>query len=103
MKRRSPRFSGSWFAVVGDDADADVGVQVNVVGLAVVAIVLVHPPPVAHAQQDIAGDDPDQLVLPLLVEHLVVAGVVELEAELPGDDSEEHGVQRPQPRVGEQE
>ena len=76
---------------VGDDSDVDVRVEVLVVGIAVMPVVLVHPPAVAHAEQPVAGHDPDHGVDATAGKHLSVPRVVELEAELAGHESQERG------------
>jgi hypothetical protein len=60
----------------GEHGDADVGVQVLVVGVGVVGVVLGHPPAKADPDQQVAMDQPDQVVGPAAAEDLAVAGVV---------------------------
>src|SRR5215207_4771080 len=60
----------------GEHGDADVGVQVLVVGVGVVGVVLGHPPAKADPDQQVAMDQPDQVVGPAAAEDLTVAGVV---------------------------
>ena len=74
---------------VGDHSDVDVGVEVLIVGIAVMPVVFVHPPSVAHAEQPVPGHDPDQGVDPPARKHLSMPGVVQLKAELAGDESED--------------
>ena len=58
---------------VGDDSDVDVGVEVLVVGIAVMPVVLVHPPSMAHAEQPVPGDDANHRVDAAAREHLLVS------------------------------
>src|SRR5215211_6257143 len=48
----------------GQGGDADVGVQVLVVGVGVVGVVLVHPPVEAHPDQQVGVGQADQVVGP---------------------------------------
>src|SRR5260370_24639095 len=79
------------FVGVRDGADFDVRVEVDVIGVAVMAIVLLHPPAVAHAEQQVGRDQADESVLPSRDEHLAVSRVVKLEAELAAHDAESRG------------
>ena len=90
-------------AVVGDGQVVDVRVVVDMVRVRVVAVVLVHPPAVAHPKQQVAGQVADQVVERVALEHLLVPGVVELEAELARDQPESDRVQRDQPRIPEED
>src|SRR5260370_39898648 len=62
-------------------------------------IVLVDPPAIADAQQSVAGQVADQVIERVAFEHLLMAGVVELEAKLGGDQSECDRVKRKQPGI----
>jgi hypothetical protein len=66
-----------------------VGVEVVVVRVVVVAGVLVHPPAVAHADAEVAGEAPGDLAGALGAEHLPVGQVVGDQRQL----GERHGQQ----------
>src|SRR5215211_8656000 len=59
----------------GERGDADVGVQVLMVGVAVVGVVLGDPPAEADPNQQVGVEEPDQVVGPPGPEELAVAGV----------------------------
>ena len=96
------RFAGRLFAGVGDHADVDVGIQVDVVRVAVVRVVLARPPARAHAEQAVAGEEGDQTIEAPVAKHLLVSRIVELEAELAGHDAQPDGDQRGQPGIARQ-
>src|SRR4029450_2689155 len=66
----------------GQGGDADVGVQVLVVGVGVVGVVLGDPPAEADPDRQVGVDQPDPVVGPAGAEQLAVAGVVADEGEL---------------------
>ena len=84
---------------VDDRAWPDVRIGVHLVGVGVVAVVLAHPPAVAHTQQGVPGQEPDSVVEPGAREHLVVPGVVQLEPELARNPAQGHRVENQQPWV----
>ena len=63
---------------VGDDAHADIGVEVLVIWVPVVLVVLVDPPPVAHAEQAVSRHDADDRVEAPAGEHLAVTRIMKL-------------------------
>jgi hypothetical protein len=69
--------------------DADVGVQVFVVGVGVVAVVLGHPPVEAHPAEQVGVQQADPVVGPPGPEDLPVPGVVADEGDLGEDDRQE--------------
>lgn len=50
--------------------------------IGVMTVVLVHPPGIAHSQQQVRREKANERVLPLTDEHLMMARIVELEPEL---------------------
>src|SRR4029450_7322939 len=91
----------------GQGGDADVGVQVLVVGVGVVGVVLGDPPAEADPDRQVGVQQPDPVVGPPGPEQLAVAGVVADEGQLGephrqiGGDGQlpprlaEHGEDRP--------
>jgi hypothetical protein len=71
-------------------AGPHVRVFVFVVGVGVVASVLVHPPAVAEAGGQVAGDEAGHLTRSARAEHLAVACVVAEERHLRGGHGEEY-------------
>jgi hypothetical protein len=71
--------------------NVDVGIQVLVVGVAVVAVVLADPPAEADPDQQIGMDQADQVVGAAAAEDLPVAGVVADEGDLGEDDRQVGG------------
>src|SRR5215216_8023147 len=86
----------------GQGGDADVGVQVLVVGVGVVGVVLVHPPVEAHPDQQVGVDQADQVVGPAGAEQLAVAGVVADEGQL-GEHHREVGGRQQLPPGGHED
>jgi hypothetical protein len=84
-------------------ADGDVGIQVGVVGVAVVAVVLADPPGVAHPNEEVAEDQADQAVGPPGTEDLPVAGVMPEERDLGERERQEHGGHELPPGVPQQQ
>ena len=77
----------------GEDEHADVAVGVagDVVGGGVVAVVLLAPPRVAHADQDVADDQRGGGDVAARAEDLLVRDVVGEQAELGGEHAEGEG------------
>jgi hypothetical protein len=75
----------------GECGDADVGVEVFVIGVAVVAVVLAHPPVEADTDQQVGVEQPGQVVGVSGAEQLAVAGVMAHEGELGEDDRQVAG------------
>src|SRR5919106_2588230 len=75
----------------GQGGDADVGVQVLVVGVGVVAGVLGDPPVEADPDPQVGVEEPDQVVGPPGAEQLAVAGVVADKGDLGEDDRQVGG------------
>ncbi len=79
------------------------GSRPELVGMGVMGIVLGHPPAEAHSDQPVPDPQPEQAIGPPGLEDLPVARIVTEEAELGGDDPEEHRDAERGPRVAEEE
>jgi hypothetical protein len=88
---RDPVRVGGLLAGEDEDVDGDVGVLVPVVGVRVVAVVLVVPPGVAHAEQQVAVDEPDTAVGGAVAADLGMARVVAAERRAGTPDGEHRG------------
>ncbi len=51
---RDAAFLEGGFFAEGDDRDGNIGIRVFAVGVGVMLVVLVHPPTIAHADQEVA-------------------------------------------------
>jgi len=69
-----------------EDREVNVGVEVDVVGISVVLVVFVDPPPTAQAKYEIGDDEAKKVTLPSRLENLPMASVVTNECELSGDE-----------------
>src|SRR5215204_272238 len=88
----------------GEQRDVYVGVEVQLVGVAVMLVVLVDPPLAAHAEQQVAENEGEPVVLPGAAEgELPVPEVMGEEADLDEDEGEVSGVQELEPAVAEDE
>ena len=85
----------------GDHAGTDVGVGADLVGAAVMTVVLVHPVPVADARGQVGAGQAGQVVPPARSEDLAVADVMAQEANLGEHDGEVGGYEQLVPRVAE--
>jgi hypothetical protein len=90
--------------LAGEDEDVgfDVGILVDVIGVGVVAVVLVVPPPVAHPEQQIAVDESDQAAHPPVASDLGVPRVVAYEGRAGGQHGEQRGQEQHPPGVTDQ-
>jgi hypothetical protein len=61
---REPCLAERLIFLEGEQGNVDVGVDVELVRMAVVLVVLVDPPLAAHAEQEVAEDEGDPVVLP---------------------------------------
>jgi hypothetical protein len=83
----------------GQHGDADVGVELFVVGVGVVGVVLGDPPAEADPDQQVAVEEPGQVVGPAATEDLAVAGVVADEGQLGGHHGQVDGGEQLPPGV----
>src|SRR5918995_3663285 len=87
----------------GQGGDADVGIQVLVVGVGVVGVVLGDPPAKADPDQQVAVEEPDQVVGLAAAEDLAVAGVMADKGELGGHNGQVDRGQQLPPGLPEKE
>jgi hypothetical protein len=88
--------------VEDDRAPADVRVELEVVGVAVVPVVVVDPPAVAHAVHQVRMDPAHQRGRRLAPEHGLVPGVVPDERALPAAHTHPRRDEQLPPRVADQ-
>src|SRR5215208_4763260 len=99
--RDPPLFEGLLF-FEGEQWDLHVGVEVHLVGVAVMLVVLVDPPLAAYAEQQVAEDEGEPVVLTGAAEgELPVPEVVGEEAYLDEDEGQVSGVQGLEPGIAE--
>src|SRR4051794_1399908 len=79
----------------------DVRVLALVVGMRVVPVVLVHPPPEAQPDKEVAGEDAQQVVGPSAAPDLLVTAVVAEEGDLGEEQSQPGGGDQLQPRIAD--
>src|SRR5918994_1153187 len=90
---REPSFLEGLLFLEGEQWDVHVGVEVHLVGVAVMLVVLVDPPLAANAEQQVAEDEGEPVVLPGAAEgELPVPEVVGEEADLDEDEGQVRGV-----------
>lgn len=90
-------FFGDVFSCEGKQWNVYVGIEVVLIGMTVMFIVLVHPPAVAHADEQIACEKADEVVFPRFLENLAVAGLVTEESKLCGDKGQKDCIEQLQP------
>lgn len=83
----------------GQNRNVDIGIHVDFVGVGVVFVVLGDPVAKAFAEDEIADDQADDVVLGRRAKRLPVADVVRDKAELDEDEREENGVRDLQPEA----
>ena len=66
------------FPVHREDRHREVRIEALLVGVAVVSIMLVHPPPIAHPNEQVARQKPNEIVFPGLAKDLPVSSIVDL-------------------------
>ena len=81
----------------GDHREVDVGVEVQLVGVAVVQVVLVDPPGPARSQQEVDQKEAQQIVAARGAQDLPVPRVVAEEGDLAEGEGQENGVERLHP------
>jgi len=101
MRRTSPCLEVAWSGVKASAVMLMSGVQVLVVGVAVVAVVLADPPVEAHPHQQVSVEQPGQVVGAPGAEQLLVPGVVADEGDLGEDDRQVGGGNQLPPRLPE--
>src|SRR5215218_3163567 len=79
---RKPPLAVGLFLRKGEDREVNVGVEFVVVGIGVMLVVLVDPPPTAKAKCEIADDEAKKSTLAGRVKNLSVAKVVPNESNL---------------------
>src|SRR5215211_2941369 len=95
---REPSFLECLLFFEGEQRDVHVGVEVRLVGVAVMLVVLVDPPLSAQAEQEVAEEEGEPIVLPGAAKgELPVPEVVGEEAYLDEDESQVNGVQELEP------
>jgi hypothetical protein len=82
-----------------DRPGVHVGVGVEIVGMRVVRIVLVEPPPVTETVEQVRGEQTEHPAGPFTTTDLTVGRVVTEEPDLRGDDSERRRKQQRPPGV----
>src|ERR671913_1769978 len=101
---REPSFFEGLLFFEGEQWDLHVGVEVHLVGVAVMLVVLVDPPLAAYAQQQVAEEEGEPVVLPGAAEgELPVPEVVGEEADLDEDEGQVSGVQELETGIAEDE
>src|SRR5919112_540138 len=101
---REPSFFEGLLFFEGEQRDVHVGVEVRLVGVTVVLVVLVDPPLAAQAEQEVAEDECEPVVLPGGVEgELPVPEVVGYKAELDEYEGQVSGVQELEPGIAQDE
>ncbi len=86
-----------------EGADADVRILVDVVRVGVVAYVLVVPPRLVHAEQEVGVDQADRPAHPPVTGYLGMTGVVPDEGGTGPDDGQGQGEQEGPPGVPEED
>src|SRR5215213_400270 len=101
--RESPLAEGLLF-LKSEQRDVHVGIDIHLVRVPVVLVVLVDPPLAAQAEQQVAENEGEPVVLPGAAEgELPVTEVVGEEAYLDKDEGEIDGIQKLEPAVAENE
>src|SRR5215211_9294729 len=101
---REPSFLEGLLLFEGEQWDLHVGVEVHLVGVAVMLVVLVNPPLAAHPKRQVAKNEGGPVVLPGAAEgELPVPEVVGEEADLDEDEGQVSGVQELEPGIAEDE
>src|SRR5215216_6179724 len=101
---REPSLLESLLFFEGEQRDVHIGINVHLVGVAVVLVVLVDPPLAAQAKQKVAENEGEPVVLPGTAEgELSVSEVVGEEADLDEDEGEKNGIQQLEPGIAEDE
>src|SRR5215211_3843892 len=99
---REPSFLESLLFFEGEQRDIHVGVEIHLVGVAVMFVVLVDPPLAAYAEQQVAEDEGEPVVLPGGAEgELPMPEVVGYKADLDEDEGQIGGVQELEPEIVE--
>ncbi len=101
---REPSFFEGLLFFESEQRDVHVGVDVHLVGVAVMLVVLVDSPLAAHAEQQVAENEGEPVVLPGGAKgELPVPEVVGEEADLDESEGEVNGVQELKPGIAEDE
>lgn len=99
---REPSFFEGLLFFEGEQRDVHVGVEVRLVGVAVVLVVLVDPPLAAYAEQQVAEDEGEPVIPPESAEgELPVPHIVGYKADLDEDEGQIGGVQELEPEIVE--
>lgn len=88
------------------EADAgyiEIGVHIQLIGVAVMLVVLLYPPATAHTQQQIAKEQPGKLVFPGCGKGLPVSCIVAEEAHLSEYHCQQDGIDDLEPERVNQE
>src|SRR5215208_3012340 len=97
---REPSFFEGLLFFEGEQRDVNVGVEVHLVGVAVVLVVLVDPPLAAYAEQQVAENEGEPVVLPGGAKgELPVPQIVGYKADLDEDEGQIGGVQELEPEI----
>jgi len=73
------------FPIQREDRHGDVRIEAMLVGVAVVSIMFVHPPPVAHPDEQVARQKTNEIIFPRLAKDLPVSSIVTNQPKLRGD------------------
>lgn len=91
--------SKSLFFRKANSWNADIGIHIDFVRMAMMRIMFIVPPGIAHTDQQIGHKKDEYIVFPGFIENLSMTTIVAEKTNLPKDKGEKRGIQQLQPEV----
>jgi hypothetical protein len=88
---------GDIFPGEGKERNVYIRIEVALIGMTVMTVVLFHPPGVAHADEQIACDQANEVIFPRLMKNLPVSSLVAEQSKLRGDKSQKDRIEQLKP------
>jgi hypothetical protein len=82
----------------GEDRHIEIRIEVMLVRMTVVSIMLAHPPPVAHPNEQVARQKTNEIVFPRLPKDLPMSSIMTKQPKLRGDQSQIDGIEKLKPK-----
>src|SRR5437660_4130074 len=91
-------FLGKIFPCHREQWEVDIRIEIGLIRMAMMSIMLLHPPPMAHAKEQIAADQPNDVILPGGTRDLSMSSIVTKQPKLCGNKGQVGGIEELEPQ-----
>src|SRR5690348_10886301 len=91
-------FLGKIFPCHRKKRKVDIRIEISLIRMAVMSIMLLHPPSMTYAKEQIAANQPDDVVLPRRMKNLSMSSIVTKQPKLRGNKGQIGGIEELEPK-----